>query len=88
MTNARTKPRTIWTADNCRAEDHFFASSIGYWNVSSNLDELIKKMKSDKLDFSVWHVPLPHDAEYEIDMLAPKVEGAKRLTTIRYEEAS
>lgn len=58
---------------------HFFASSLGRWTVSYDLQGLVTRMKSDGLPFNVYLVPGPENRPYEIDYFTPKVEGVQWL---------
>lgn len=55
---------------------HFYASSLGQWQVNTNLDELLRTMRRDSLPFAVWYVPVSVDSAYKIRRYAPQVEGA------------
>ena len=55
---------------------HFYASSVATWRTNQNVEELIKDMKAEGYPFRLWYVPLPDDAEYDIQWYAPKVEDA------------
>lgn len=62
-----------------KQQHHFFATSFAAWRTSTpkcGLQALIKAMERDGFTFNLWLVPGPHDAEYEIENYAPKVEGA------------
>jgi len=65
---------------------HFFAASIGNWNVDTDIEKLIRRMKKDKLPFSLWYVPRDINADYELENYAPKIKGALLLTTIHPKE--
>lgn len=61
---------------------HFYASSIAMWATTTpkrDLFELIKLMKKDGHGFGLYLVPLPYDANYEIKMYQPQVEGTQWL---------
>lgn len=65
---------------NAKGEQHhFFASSLGRWSVSYDLQGLITRMKSDGLPFNVFLVPGPESRPYEIENFVPKVEGVTFL---------
>lgn len=54
---------------------HFYASSIGEWRVSEDLEDLIKGMKRSRLDFTLWKIPGDKtDSRYEIEHYVPMVE--------------
>ena len=58
---------------------HFYASSVATWRTNENIEQLIKDMKREKYPFEVYYVPLPSDAEYQINWYVPQVEGIMRL---------
>ena len=60
---------------------HFYASSVGEWRVSDDIEALIKGMKRSGLDFAIWKVPGAKDSQYEIRNYAPVVEGWTYLGT-------
>ena len=69
--------------------EHFFVSSVMYWNVGTDLLDVLSRQA--KLDKSagvkrcvVYKVPLPVSEDYDINYYAPQVEGAVLLTTIEY----
>jgi hypothetical protein len=67
-------------------ESHYFASSIGAWQTSTNLRGLMREMDKDGLEYSLWLVPLPEDAEYEIVAYRPAVPKAIFLGIINPED--
>ena len=75
MTAARMKWEA--TTENRKGEKHhFFASSLGTWAVGYDPADLIAKLKREGLPFNLWMVPGPKEANYQIEMYAPQVEGA------------
>lgn len=69
------------------AKQHFFASSATDWIVTTDkrsLRDVVKYMDDRKLTWNLWLVPLPHDAEYEIEWFAPKVDGAQFLEEFQF----
>lgn len=61
---------------------HFYASSAAMWATTTpdrNLPALLKLMESDGFAYNLFLVPLPHDADYEINMYQPQVQGAQWL---------
>jgi hypothetical protein len=67
-------------------DHHYYASSIATWmttNDKRNLGDLINTMNAEPYDYTLWYVPLPHDAAYEIEGYAPVVPDATRLGTVR-----
>jgi hypothetical protein len=68
---------------------HIYGSTAATWATTTetrDLGQLIKLLTLDKMPFSLWYVPLPHDADYEIRMYAPNVEGAIYLGTVQPEQ--
>jgi hypothetical protein len=64
---------------------HIYGSTVATWATTTDkrdLGALLKLLKADKLPYSLWYVPLPHDADYEIRMYAPAVDGAVFLGTV------
>lgn len=64
---------------------HFFAANAFEWKVSNNetsLLNLIDYFRKDKKAFGLYLVPLPHDAEYTIDLYVPQVKGTIKLIDI------
>jgi hypothetical protein len=59
---------------------HFYASSVCTWittNEKRNLVQLLKHMEKEGYPYSLYLVPVPHDAPYEIKMYQPQVEGTQ-----------
>lgn len=66
----------IATTTNRKGESHhFFASSLGRWHTSCDLQSLIATMKRDGLPFNVFLVPGDLATEYGIEYFAPVKEG-------------
>jgi hypothetical protein len=62
--------------DNTKA--HFFASSVATWVTTTperTLKELLAHMEKEGLPFNLFHVPVPYDTDYTINMYQPQVEG-------------
>ena len=55
---------------------HFYASSFCTWKTSPDIREVIKFMEEEGYSYSLWYVPAPDEANYEIRRYAPQVEGA------------
>ena len=69
-------------------EFHFYASSFATWVTGTDPEALLKRIRKEdgnRLNHSLWYIPLPEDADYKIEMYAPMVEGAIRLGTYVYE---
>lgn len=58
-------------------KSHFFATSVGSWKTGDDLEALLKAMKQDGLPFTVYIVPLPLGADYEIMNFYPQVLGCQ-----------
>ncbi len=65
-----------------QTQKHFFAASIGNWNVDTDIEKLIRRMKKAGHPFNLWLVPVGIDMDYDIEFYKPMVEGAVFLTTI------
>ena len=62
--------------NNHKQNFHIFGSSIAEWKVSEDIHEVIAFMSRSKYPYSLFYVPLPVDAEYEIRHYAPQAEGS------------
>jgi hypothetical protein len=61
---------------------HFLACSLAQWAVTTperDLRALTRLMDKDGFDYNLFLVPVSHDAEYQIKMYQPQVEGTKWL---------
>lgn len=56
-------------------QHHFFASSAAEWTVGYDLETIIRTMKKAGYPFNIYLVPGSADADYQIQMYAPQVEG-------------
>lgn len=66
--------------------NHFFATSAATWITTGphrDLETLIKNMNREGLTWALWFVPLPHDADYEIENFRPVVAGAVHCCSYR-----
>ncbi len=61
---------------------HYYASSYCTWKTSYSLVEVIKHMEKEGNSYTVWYVPVPDDANYEIKRYAPQIEGAFVLDVV------
>jgi hypothetical protein len=60
-------------------KNHFFLTSAAQWRTTGpdfTLAQAIKAMDKDGYVYSIWAIPLPPDADYDIEYYAPQVEGA------------
>ncbi len=64
-------------------EHHFFASSCETWRTNTDITQLIKDMKKDKLGFNLFYVPLPDKTPYEINFYQPQVAGVIWLNFVK-----
>ena len=65
---------------------HFYASSCATWVTTTpdrGLDVVLKMMDKEGYPYNLYIVPGPHDAEYEIKMYCPQVEGAEWLGSFK-----
>ena len=74
------------TENNDKRDFHFYCQNCAEWQVSEDIDSLIKLMKrSCKQNgfkfFSMYYVPAPISAEYNIRQFKPEVEGCIFLGT-------
>lgn len=67
------------------SEGHFFVSSVAEWRTGTDIEKLIKAMKSGGFPFKVIWVPLPEKAHYSINYYAPEVEGCILLASYNKE---
>ena len=59
---------------------HFYASSVCTLITTKekrDLRQLINHMDKEGYPYSLYLVPVPHDASYEIKMYQPQVEGTQ-----------
>jgi hypothetical protein len=66
--------------DNKQA--HFFASSVATWVTTTperTLKDLLTHMEKEGYPFNLFHVPVPYDTDYTINMYQPQVEGTLYL---------
>jgi hypothetical protein len=63
---------------------HFFASSLGEWQIGDDLEVLIKGMKRNNLDFTLWKLPLDKSENYEIRSYVPVVVGRVYLGMFKH----
>lgn len=64
---------------------HFFAANAVQWKRSNDevsLVDLIKDFSKYNKPFNLYYVPLPSDAEYEVDNYAPQLSEAIQLVNI------
>lgn len=54
---------------------HFFGSSVGRWYANNDLEEVLKQLRRDNLNFSIWYVPVPVQEPYDIRCFKPVVPG-------------
>jgi len=68
---------------------HYFVSSAANWTTDADLGRALKRQakrdKADKIGRAwVFRVPLPPNAEYDINEYRPQVEGAEFLDYVTY----
>lgn len=62
-----------------KQEFSFFGSNVYEWKTSDNVNEVIAWFEKQKIAYSLFYVPVPNDANYEINFYCPQVEGAVYL---------
>jgi hypothetical protein len=68
--------------NNHPENSHFYASSVSTWittNDKRDLRQLLKHMDKEGLPYNLFLVPVASDADYEIKMFQPQVEGTQWL---------
>lgn len=65
---------------------HYYASSVAEWRTGTDYNKLVKEMKTGGFSFFVVWVPLPYEAEYEIEHFAPAVKGAVLMEQFLYRD--
>jgi hypothetical protein len=58
---------------------HYFASSVGEWKVRTDCPTLVREMRKNGLEFTLWRVPHSIETPYEIRRFTPQIEGAEYL---------
>jgi len=64
-----------------KSQFHFYASSLGEWRTSDDIESLIKGMKRSKLPFALWKIPGDKSIPYEIKTYSPVIDGKVYLGT-------
>ena len=64
-----------------KSQFHFYASSLGEWRTSDDIESLVKGMKRSHLNFMLWKVPGDKSITYEIRAYLPIIEGKVYLGT-------
>lgn len=60
---------------------HIMGTSVAEWKTSEDIHEVIRFMDKGGFTYSLFYIPLPFDAEYEIKFYVPQVDGAIYLGT-------
>ena len=66
---------------------HFFVSSVAMWcttGTSRTLTQAIRMFDKEKLTYTIWYVPLPPEADYEINYYCPQVAGAHLVELVEF----
>jgi len=53
---------------------HFYASSHYDWRINNDIRQLIKEMDKLKNPYALFYIPLPIDADYEINFYIPQIK--------------
>jgi hypothetical protein len=67
---------------NTNKNQHFYASSVAQWVTTPDerdLRQLLKLMDKDGYPYNLYLVPVAHDAQYDIKMYQPQVNGSQWL---------
>lgn len=67
-------------------DGHYYASSVAEWRVHDDIELLMGSMKAGGFPFVLIWVPLPIDADYQIDHFVPEVEGCIKLAEYLIED--
>ena len=65
---------------------HFFLSSYATWVLTTpnrTLTQAVRMMNKEGNPYTIWYVPVAHDAGYEINFYAPQVDGAVAVEHIK-----
>jgi hypothetical protein len=62
------------------------ATTWCFAGLNFTVAEAAKIMEQEKLTYFVWYIPLPADAQYEINYYMPQVEGALVLETVEFKK--
>jgi len=74
--------KTQMKMNHDNTKSHFLASSVATWVLTTperNLKQVLDMMMKEGYPFNLFLVPLPHDADYEINFYQPQVEGTQWL---------
>lgn len=74
-------------------ESHFFAVNMGEWFSDKDFLKVCKRIEAANKKqfvfysdhFTVWRVPLPEKAQYNIDKYQPQVEGSVEIGTFSHQ---
>jgi hypothetical protein len=72
---------TLRSEDTTKGQ-HFYASSVAQWATTTDerdLRQLLKLMDKDGFSYNLFLVPVAHDAQYDIKMYQPQVDGTQWL---------
>lgn len=62
---------------------HIYGHNVYEYFVSEDIQEVIKWFEKQKVSYSLYYVPVPKDANYEIEFYAPQVQGAAYLGSFK-----
>ena len=68
---------------------HFYASSCATWATTTpdrDLPALIELMNKEGYTYNIYMVPTKWNAEYEIKLYCPQVEGAEWLGSFTFDK--
>lgn len=62
---------------------HIYGQNVCEYFVSEDLQEVIKWFSKQTMSYSLYYVPVPKDANYEIEFYVPQVKGVIYLGTFK-----
>ena len=62
---------------------HIYGQNVYEYFVSEDLQEVIKWFDKQKLVYSLYLVPVPKNANYEIEFYVPQVKGVQYLGSFK-----
>ena len=60
-------------------KNHFFLTSAAQWLTTGpdrTLAQAIRLMNKDGMPYTIWAIPAPPDADYDIEEYKPMIDGA------------
>jgi hypothetical protein len=73
--------------ETTQPQGHLLLINATTWcttGINRTVAEATKIMEQEKLTYFVWYIPLPANAQYEINYYMPQVEGAHALEMVEF----